>query len=84
LLALVTVVLVGDGLRAVVGLTSMGAVIGFGRAAHLLGDAGSNRGAPLFWPLCLHVRPPLTFSTATWEETLVLVGAVAVCAWWAM
>ena len=84
LLALVAVVLVGNAAGAILGLTSLGAVIGFGWAAHLLGDVGSNRGVPLFWPLRRHVRPPLTFSTGTWQEGLVLVGAMAACAWWAM
>ena len=83
-LALVTIVLVGNGVGAVVGLMSMGAVIGFRCAAHFLGDAGSNRGAPPFWRLRLHVRPPLMFSDRHFEEPLVLVGPVAVCAWWAL
>jgi hypothetical protein len=39
--ALVAVVLVGNGLGAVMGLMSLGTVIDFGWAAQLLGDLGS-------------------------------------------
>src|SRR5436305_6017923 len=83
LLALVAVVLIGNALGALLGLTGLGAVIGFGWGAHLLGDIGTNRGVPLFWPVRRHVRPSLTFSTGTWQEALVLGAAVAACAWWA-
>jgi inner membrane protein len=82
LLALVGVVLAGNALGLALGVTGLGAVVGFGWAAHLLGDVGTRRGIPLFWPLRLHVRPPLTFTTGTWQEALVLAGAMAVCLAW--
>jgi membrane-bound metal-dependent hydrolase YbcI (DUF457 family) len=83
LVVLVAVVVVGDALGAMLGLNGLGAVIGFGWGTHLLGDIGTNRGVPLFWPARHRVRPPLTFSTGTWQEALVLGAAVAACAWWA-
>ena len=83
LLALLAVVLVGNAVGAALGLTSLGALIGFGWGAHLLGDIASSHGVPLFWPVRRHVRPPLTFATGTWQEALVLAGAVVACVGWA-
>jgi inner membrane protein len=84
LLALLGVVLAGNALGAWLGVTNLGSVVGFGWAAHLLGDVGTRRGLPLLWPLPLHVRPPVTFTTGTWQEALVLVGALLVCAAWVL
>jgi inner membrane protein len=83
LLALVVVVVVGNIVGLRVGVTDLGAVIGFGWAAHLLGDVDTTRGIPLLWPLRARVRPPVTFATGTWQEALVLAGALAVCLAWA-
>lgn len=84
LLALLAVVLVGNAVGAALGLTSLGALIGFGWGVHLLGDIATSHGIPLFWPLRRHVRPPLTFATGTWQEALVLAGAVVACVGWAV
>ena len=82
LLATIAVALLGNAVGAPLGVTDLGAVVGFGWMAHLLGDIGTRRGIPLFWPVPLHVRPPVTFTTGTWQEVVVLAGALAVCLAW--
>lgn len=83
LLATLGVVLVGDALGRALGITGLGGVLGFGWAAHLLGDVATTRGIPLLWPARSHVHPPFRFATGTWQETMVLLGALALCAAWA-
>ena len=84
LLALVGVVLLGEGAGRLAGVVGLGAVLGFGWAAHLLGDVGTRRGLPLAWPLPLHVRTPLRFTTGTWQEGVVLGCAILACGLWVL
>jgi membrane-bound metal-dependent hydrolase YbcI (DUF457 family) len=74
LLALVLAYFLGDLLGAVLGVTGLGAVIAFGWACHLLTDAWTVHGVPLFWPLWTgRVRLPPWLSTGSWLEAVTLV-----------
>ena len=71
--------LLGELLGGALGLTNLGALVAFGWATHLLTDAWTVRGVPLFWPLRVGpVRLPPRIVTGSWAEvvllTLALVG----------
>ncbi|MDP8925269.1 MAG: metal-dependent hydrolase [Chloroflexota bacterium] len=68
----------GDLLGGLLGLTGLGALIVFGWAAHLLTDAWTVRGVPLFWPLSTgRVTLPPWISTGGRMEAVMLV--IALC-----
>src|SRR4051812_11414029 len=74
LLALVLAYFLGDLLGTLLGVTGLGALIAFGWACHLLTDAWTVHGVPLFWPLWMgRVRLPPWLSTGSWLEAVVLV-----------
>jgi membrane-bound metal-dependent hydrolase YbcI (DUF457 family) len=74
LLALVLAYFLGDLLGTLVGVTGLGALIAFGWACHLLTDAWTVHGVPLFWPLWMgRVRLPPWLSTGSWLEAVMLV-----------
>lgn len=69
---------VGDLLGSLLGLTGLGALVAFGWAVHLLTDAWTVRGVPLFWPLVTsHVKLPPWLVTGSWLEAVVLFFALA-------
>lgn len=72
---------VGDLVGGLLGLTGLGAILAFGWAAHLLTDAWTVHGVPLFWPLSTaRVRLPPRLSTGSTLEAVMLVltlGALA-------
>jgi membrane-bound metal-dependent hydrolase YbcI (DUF457 family) len=73
----------GDLLGGLLGLTGLGALVAFGWAAHLLTDAWTVRGVPLFWPLIPgRVRLPPWISTGSWMEAVVLVLALGALFLW--
>jgi membrane-bound metal-dependent hydrolase YbcI (DUF457 family) len=70
---------VGELLGAALGLAGLGALVAFGWSVHLLTDAWTVRGVPLFWPLLTaSVKLPPRISTGSWKEgavfTLSLLG----------
>jgi membrane-bound metal-dependent hydrolase YbcI (DUF457 family) len=74
LLALVLAYFLGDLLGTVLSVTGLGGVIAFGWACHLLTDAWTVHGIPLFWPLWPgRVRLPPWLSTGSPLEAVVLV-----------
>ena len=67
------------------GVVNLGALVGYGWAAHVLADALTDRGVPLLWPLWRRrVRLPYGLGPATggWGETLTVVAMLLVCGWW--
>jgi membrane-bound metal-dependent hydrolase YbcI (DUF457 family) len=65
--------LAGDLLGALLGLHGLGALVAFGWAVHLLTDAWTVRGVPLFWPLVTtSISLPPWISTGTWKESVAL------------
>ena len=74
LLATALAYVLGNLLGTVLGVTGLGGVIAFGWACHLLTDAWTVHGIPLFWPLWTgRVRLPPWLSTGSWLEAVVLV-----------
>ncbi len=68
----------GDLVGALLGLTGLGGLVAFGWAVHLLTDAWTVRGVPLFWPVTVaHVKLPPWLSTGSWLEAVVLILALA-------
>jgi membrane-bound metal-dependent hydrolase YbcI (DUF457 family) len=69
--------LVGDLLGGLVGVTGLGALVAFGWVVHLVTDAWTVRGVPLFWPLLTtSVKLPPWISTGTWKEAVMLTLTV--------
>jgi membrane-bound metal-dependent hydrolase YbcI (DUF457 family) len=65
--------LAGDLLGGLLGLNDLGALVAFGWAIHLLTDAWTVRGVPLFWPLLtVSISLPPWISTGTWKESAAL------------
>jgi inner membrane protein len=67
------------------GATGLGALIAFGWASHVLADALTDRGVPLFWPLWRRrLRLPfgLGISTGSGAEAVIVVAALLLCAGW--
>ena len=86
LLATLGAYLLGNLLGGLLGVTGLGALVAFGWAMHLLTDAWTVHGIPLFWPLsAARVRLPPWLSTGSWLEavtlTVSLVGLTAYAAW---
>ena len=80
LLAFVAGALLGEAL----GVSGLGQVVAFGWAVHLLTDAWTSRGVPLFWPLTpTRLRLPPGFATGSIGEALVLLAGLLACIWWA-
>ena len=68
----------GDLLGTLLGLTGLGALVAFGWSAHLLTDAVTVRGVPLFWPLLpVHVKLPPWIVTGSTMEAVVLILTLA-------
>lgn len=66
--------ILGDLAGNLVGLTGLGALLAFGWSVHLLTDAWTVHGVPLFWPLtAARVRLPPWISTGSVMEAVVLV-----------
>jgi inner membrane protein len=62
---------------------NLGWLIGWGFALHLLADALTKAGIPLFWPLRARFGIPplhqLRFTTGTWPEALIVFLLTAAC-----
>jgi len=85
LLAMVLAYLVGDLVGSLLGLTGLGALLAFGWAVHLLTDAWTIHGVPLFWPLSMaRVRLPPWISTGSAMEAVVLILSLVVLAAYAI
>ena len=85
LLAAVLAYLLGDLVGALFGLTGLGALLAFGWAVHLLTDAWTVHGVPLFWPLSVaRVRLPPRLSTGSALEAMVLVLTLGLLAAYAL
>jgi membrane-bound metal-dependent hydrolase YbcI (DUF457 family) len=70
--------LVGELLGRLLGVSGLGALIAFGWLVHLLSDAWTVRGVPLFWPLLSSsVRLPPRIATGTWQEAVLLTLSLA-------
>jgi membrane-bound metal-dependent hydrolase YbcI (DUF457 family) len=84
LLALALAYALGNLLGGLLGVTGLGGLIAFGWGVHLLTDAWTVHGVPLFWPLTvMRVRLPPWLSTGSIMEFVMLVlslGALAVYA----
>lgn len=81
LLAAALAYLLADLLGGLAGLTGLGALVAFGWAAHLLTDAWTVHGVPLFWPLSTaRVRLPPRLSTGSFMEAVMLVLTLAALA----
>lgn len=83
LLVLVAIVAVGEWPVYPWAGYNIGWLIGWGFILHLLADALTKAGIPLFWPLKIRFGLPparhLRFGTGTWREGLI-VGAVTLAA----
>jgi len=85
LLAMVLAYLVGNAVGSVVGLTGLGGLMAFGWAVHLLTDAWTVHGIPLFWPLSMvRIRLPPWISTGSAMEALVLILSLVLLAGYAV
>ena len=68
----------GDLLGTLLGVTGLGALVTYGWSAHLLTDAVTVRGVPLFWPLLpVHVKLPPWIVTGSTMEAVVLILTLA-------
>jgi membrane-bound metal-dependent hydrolase YbcI (DUF457 family) len=84
--------LAAGGLAALLGqrlgLAGLGLLVGYGWAAHVLADALTDRGVPLWWPLWRRrVRLPWGLGPATGgkgEAAVVVAGLVACVGWIAL
>jgi membrane-bound metal-dependent hydrolase YbcI (DUF457 family) len=77
--------LLGELLGGALGLAGLGSLVAFGWAAHLLTDAWTVRGVPLFWPiLAAPVRLPPRISTGSRAEQFLLVAALVGLLFYAM
>jgi membrane-bound metal-dependent hydrolase YbcI (DUF457 family) len=69
---------VGEALGALAGVTGLGGLVAFGWAVHLLTDAWTVHGVPLFWPLSsANVKLPPWISTGSWKEAVLLALALS-------
>jgi len=73
----------GDALGRPVHLAGLGDVLAFGWLVHVLLDAWTRHGVPLFWPLRAQVRLPPGFTTGGRLEGPLLFAGLLACAWWA-
>jgi membrane-bound metal-dependent hydrolase YbcI (DUF457 family) len=71
--------LLDDLLGGLLGLTGLGSLVAFGWAVHLLTDAWTAHGVPLFWPLSpAHVKLPPWISTGSRLEAVWLIVVLTV------
>src|SRR5690242_3422876 len=85
LLGLGLAYLLGNLLGGLIGVTGLGALIAFGWGVHLLTDAWTVHGIPLFWPLhVMRVRLPPWLSTGSPLETVMLVLSLVALAAYAL
>ena len=71
--------IVGNLAGGIFGLTGLGGLVAFGWGVHLLTDAWTVHGVPLFWPITsARVRLPPWLSTGSMMEAVVLVMALTV------
>lgn len=85
LLALVGAYLLGEAVGRPLGLTGLGALIAFGWGVHLVTDAWTVHGIPLFWPLTVaRVRLPPWISTGSFMEYVMLVLSLVALAVYAI
>lgn len=84
LVAVAVVWQLGDVLGRAVGIAGLGDVLAFGWLVHVLLDAWTRHGVPLFWPLRVQVRLPPSFATGGPLETPLLLAGLVACAWWAL
>jgi len=81
LLAMALAYVVGDLVGNLVGLSGIGGLLAFGWGVHLLTDAWTVHGVPLFWPLTSgRVRLPPWLSTGSMLEVVMLVLALILLA----
>ena len=81
LLGLGLAYVVGELVGELLSLSGLGGLLAFGWAAHLLTDAWTVHGVPLFWPLSrARVRLPPRLSTGSPLEAVVLVLTLALLA----
>jgi inner membrane protein len=67
----------GNLLGGLLGVSGLGALVAFGWLVHLLTDAWTVRGVPLFWPLLpARIKLPPWIATGTWQEAVVLTLAL--------
>jgi membrane-bound metal-dependent hydrolase YbcI (DUF457 family) len=72
-------------LGARLGVTGLGPLVGYGWAAHVLADALTDRGVPLFWPVWRRrVRLPWGLGPATGGtgEAAVVLAVLLACGGW--
>lgn len=83
LVALVAVIALGQAPMLPWAWANLGWLIGWGYASHLVADALTKQGIPLFWPLPASVGfPPLRglrFRTGTWREGFVVAALTLAC-----
>jgi membrane-bound metal-dependent hydrolase YbcI (DUF457 family) len=85
LLAAALAYLVGDLLGGLADVTGLGSLILFGWAVHLLTDAWTVHGVPLFWPLSVaRIRLPPWISTGSAMEAVVLACSLGLLAMYAV
>ena len=85
LLALALAYVVGNLAGELVGVQGFGALVAFGWAVHLLTDAWTVHGVPLFWPLSTaRVRLPPRMSTGSALEAVMLVLTLVALATYAV
>ena len=83
ILALVGVIALGQAPMLPWAWANLGWLIGWGYAFHLIADALTKQGIPLFWPLPMTVGfPPmrsLRFRTGTWREGFTVSVLTLAC-----
>jgi membrane-bound metal-dependent hydrolase YbcI (DUF457 family) len=85
LLAAVLAYLLGDLVGGLTGVSGLGALVAFGWIMHLITDAWTVHGVPLFWPLSsARVRLPPWISTGSPMEAVVLAIALALLSGYAI
>jgi membrane-bound metal-dependent hydrolase YbcI (DUF457 family) len=85
LLAAVLAYVVADFAGGLLGLAGLGGLVAFGWAVHLLTDAWTVHGVPLFWPLTSgRVRLPPWLSTGSTLEAVVLAVSLGLLAAYAV
>lgn len=83
LLALLGVLVLGQWWGFPWAWLNLGWLLGWGYALHLVADALTRAGVPLFWPLPARVGVPpvrrLRFTNGSWREGLIVGVVVLVC-----
>jgi membrane-bound metal-dependent hydrolase YbcI (DUF457 family) len=85
LLAAALAYLLGELLGGLAGLTGLGSLVLFGWVVHLITDAWTIHGVPLFWTLSVaRIRLPPRMSTGGTLEAVVLVCSLGLLAMYAV